>query len=272
MPKLRIPPDRGAGSRPRPAGVLAALLAVIAVGAPAEAETRIDFDAFETTGTGFVIHPDPLDLGDYRFASVDYSSTPLLTTFQQDSAFYNGSAALSSGNSSNIVLTRIDGAAFELVSVDLDSWPGGDTIEVTGQLAGGGSVQQQFTTDLAPGGETLVLSGFVGVGSVRFDAAGATPFAGIFGQIDDLVLTAVELRDAEIVAGGSPVLQNGTGTVRLEDPRLGRVGSSVLVPEPGAPWLLGSGCALLTLLAGRHRRARPRPAASERASEKGRLR
>lgn len=35
---------------------------------------------------------------------------------------------------------------------------------------------------------------------------------------------AVELRDAELVAGGSPVLQNDTGTVRLEDARLGRVG------------------------------------------------
>ena len=43
---------------------------------------------------------------------------------------------------------------------------------------------------------------------------------------------AVELRDAELVAGGEPVLQNGAGTVRLEDLRIGRVGPTVFLPEP----------------------------------------
>ena len=65
--------------------------------------------------------------------------------------------------------------------------------------------------------------------------------------------SAVELRDAELVAGGSPVLQNGGGTVRLEDARLGRVGPTVFVPEPGGLWRLSSGAGLLVLLA-RHRR------------------
>ena len=68
------------------------------------------------------------------------------------------------------------------------------------------------------------------------------------------VAAAVELRDGELVAGGSPVLQNGTGTVRLEDARLGRLGPPVFVPEPGALWQLGSGIGLLALLAGRRRR------------------
>ena len=66
--------------------------------------------------------------------------------------------------------------------------------------------------------------------------------------------SAVELRDAELVAGGSPVLQNGTGTVRLEDARLGRLGPPVFVPEPDALWPLGSGIGLLALLAKRRRR------------------
>jgi hypothetical protein len=68
------------------------------------------------------------------------------------------------------------------------------------------------------------------------------------------VAAAVELRDAELVPSGSPVLQNGTGTVRLEDSRLGRLGPLILVPEPGALWQLGSGIGLLALLAGRRRR------------------
>jgi MYXO-CTERM domain-containing protein len=66
--------------------------------------------------------------------------------------------------------------------------------------------------------------------------------------------SATELRDAELVAGGSPVLQNGSRTVRLEDARLGRIGPTVFVPEPGAPWQLGAAVAVLALLAGRRRR------------------
>ena len=68
--------------------------------------------------------------------------------------------------------------------------------------------------------------------------------------------SAVELRDAELVAGGSPVLQNRAGTVYLEDARLGRLSPPVFVPEPGALWQLGSGIGLLALLARRGRRCR----------------
>lgn len=68
--------------------------------------------------------------------------------------------------------------------------------------------------------------------------------------------SAVELRDAELVAGGNPVLQNTGGTVRLEDARLGRVGPTVFVPEPGALWQVGSGMGLLALLARRRRSRR----------------
>jgi hypothetical protein len=61
---------------------------------------------------------------------------------------------------------------------------------------------------------------------------------------------AVELRDAELVAGGSSVLQNGGGTVRLEDGRLGTL--SVPVPEPGVLWQVGTAIGVLAFL--RHRR------------------
>ena len=67
--------------------------------------------------------------------------------------------------------------------------------------------------------------------------------------------SATELHDAELVAGGSPVLQNGAGTLRLEDPRLGRPGPAVFVPEPGVLWQLGSAIGTLALLA---RRRHPR--------------
>ena len=68
----------------------------------------------------------------------------------------------------------------------------------------------------------------------------------------------VQLLDAELVAAGSPVLQNGSGTLRLEDGRLGRLGPTVfVVPEPGALWQLVSGIGLLALLAKRRRRTAP---------------
>ena len=67
---------------------------------------------------------------------------------------------------------------------------------------------------------------------------------------------AIELRDAELVAGGNPVLQNGAGTVQLENARLGRVGPTVFVPEPGGLWQLGSAIGFLALLS-MSRRRRP---------------
>jgi hypothetical protein len=70
--------------------------------------------------------------------------------------------------------------------------------------------------------------------------------------------SAIELHDAELVAGGSPVLQNASGTLRLEDVRLGRLAPPVFfVPEPGALWQLNSGIGLLALLARCRRRTVP---------------
>jgi len=66
---------------------------------------------------------------------------------------------------------------------------------------------------------------------------------------------SVELRDAELVAAGEPVLDNAAGSVRLEDARLGRIGPPVFVPEPDALLQLGVGTGLLALLAACGRRS-----------------
>jgi hypothetical protein len=85
--------------------------------------------------------------------------------------------------------------------------------------------------------------------------AALVAIAGLLALLAAETASAVELRDSELVAAGEPVLQNGSGTVRLEDSRLGRLGPPVFfVPEPGALWQLGSGVGLLALLAGRRRR------------------
>ena len=102
-------------------------------------------------------------------------------------------------------------------------------------------------------------NGFVALRGIRFrpvpSLAAALAFVGLPAAPAASMGPAVELRDAELVAAGSPVLQNGAGTVRLEDSRLGRLGPPVFfVPEPVALWQLGSGIGLLALLAGFRRR------------------
>ena len=66
--------------------------------------------------------------------------------------------------------------------------------------------------------------------------------------------SAVELRDAELMAGAARTLQNGTGTVRLEDARLGSLSPPIFVPEPGFLVQLAPGIGLLALLDRRRRR------------------
>ncbi len=74
---------------------------------------------------------------------------------------------------------------------------------------------------------------------------------------------AVELREAELMAGASPVLQNASGTVRLEDARLGGAGPTFFVPEPGGLWQLLHGAGLLTVLARRRRGRLPSQGCAE---------
>ncbi|MDH3521316.1 MAG: hypothetical protein OEM49_12745, partial [Myxococcales bacterium] len=68
-------------------------------------------------------------------------------------------------------------------------------------------------------------------------------------------VSATELREGELVAAGSPVLQNASGTLRLEQGQLDGLGRKIfVVPEPEMLWQLGPGAGFLALLAGRRRR------------------
>jgi hypothetical protein len=86
----------------------------------------------------------------------------------------------------------------------------------------------------------------------------AVALVGLLASLATGTSSAIELRDAELIASGSVVLQNGSGTVQLVDARMGRLGPTTLVPEPGALWQLGSGIGLLALL-GVYRRRRTAP-------------
>ena len=146
----------------------------------------ITFDAFEQAGASLTIHPDPLQVGEYQFAGV--GGTP--ATFQQEHSLYarTNSASLTVTNDGDLVLSRIDNAEFDLLSVDLDgAYGGAPTFEFIGQLAGGETVEQNFTADDLFGNQTLNLSGFLGVSAVTMSAPGSQGFGSI-GSLDNVVV------------------------------------------------------------------------------------
>jgi hypothetical protein len=74
---------------------------------------------------------------------------------------------------------------------------------------------------------------------------------GLLATLATGVAIGVELRDAQLVAGGVPELQNGTGTVRILNPELG---GKIFVPEPRVAAQLGVGIAALALTMARRRK------------------
>jgi hypothetical protein len=74
---------------------------------------------------------------------------------------------------------------------------------------------------------------------------------GLLAALATGVAIGVELRDAQLVGGGAPELQNGSGTVRILSPRLG---GEIFVPEPRVAAQLGVGIAALALTMARRRK------------------
>jgi hypothetical protein len=74
---------------------------------------------------------------------------------------------------------------------------------------------------------------------------------GLLATLATGVAIGVELRDAQLVAGGVPELQNGAGTVRILNPELG---GEIFVPEPRVAAQLGVGIAALALTMARRRK------------------
>lgn len=187
----------------------ASLILTLHVSAPARAGVLINFDSLESPGTGYVTYTNPFDLGEFRFASID-GTNGRPASLQQSNPFYNGSAGLTVSNSSNLLMTRVDGAAFSVASVDLDRLFGSNDVELIGQLATGGTVLETFTPDAALGNETVTLVGFQDITSLTFGAVGTRNFANV-GTVDNIQIANATVPEPSsfaifALAGISPVL------------------------------------------------------------------
>ncbi|NND69736.1 MAG: hypothetical protein HKN19_19250 [Halioglobus sp.] len=151
----------------------------------------ITFDSLESPGSGATTMVNPLDLGDFRFETDGGFSSPVMVSYQQGSSRYNGSAALTGSNSSDLKMTRIDGAIFGVTSVDLDDLselsPGIDfSFELMGTLAGGGTVTQLFTGDSVLGNQSVsLLPAFSQISSLHFGGTGRFNFSNV-GTVDNI--------------------------------------------------------------------------------------
>ena len=181
--------------------VYLSILLYLTFGCLSASASVITFDAFEAPGGSAQVFSNPVEVGDFRFTAIDGAGGHTPATFQQSSPFYNGSAALLSTSSSDILMTRIDSGVFDVFAVDLDSLFGNlADFELRGQLFGGGTVLQLFDADGALGNETVNLSGFQNITSLRFGGVGSSQFSNI-GSVDNIVLTP-EPRTALLFAIG----------------------------------------------------------------------
>ncbi|MGB9110459.1 MAG: PEP-CTERM sorting domain-containing protein [Telluria sp.] len=144
-----------------------------------------------------VITFDPLALNTAGLAAVsNYTeagfsvSGPLGTIGAQFAGAYAGSASLFLANPGNVAtLAKVDGSTFSLNSIDLSalapSWYGGGaTVTFTGNVHGGGTLTQSFTTGTALGFDTYTFSGFDMLDSVSW--VQAAPYY----QFDNIVVDA----------------------------------------------------------------------------------
>jgi hypothetical protein len=91
--------------------------------------------------------------------------------------FYAGANGLAAFSPATITLTRTDGQAFSLLSIDLArnfAFDPAPTVSFTGTLAGGGTVQETFTVTTPPppapaAFQTFDFTGFTNITSVSWD-------------------------------------------------------------------------------------------------------
>lgn len=148
-----------------------AALAGLGVASVANANIVLDFEALEQVNGN-------VNSWGYNYQEDGYDFTkapsgPEFATFGTLEGRYPGSTALFNNEIGGItVLSAIDGSSFDLVSIDVANlnFNGPVTVNFVGFLAGGGTVNQSFTTSFNGVNvlETVTFSGFVGLDRVEW--------------------------------------------------------------------------------------------------------
>ena len=181
------------------------LVALLALTGAAQAQTTLDFEALPNpsngsfTNQGVSITEDGFTLtalqhNQYGFASIASDGANI-------SLNYTGSVALFNNTIGGVTrLTQDNGNPFTLNSIDLANLflqpvrPGGDSVDFTGDVQGGGMVTQSFTLAASNALQTFAFNAsFTNLLSVSFTQDG------LLNQFDNIV-----------VNGGTPVPEPGS--------------------------------------------------------------
>jgi hypothetical protein len=159
----------------------------------------ITFSAFEQAGSSLIHVSDPYIESGYRIVNMSE-----LYIAQQSHIIYAGSAGMHERVSNGLItLNRVDGAAFNLVSINLSTLiPGGASPAVvfTGVLAGGGTVTQSFTPTVFGFNTFVFNSSFTNLLSVSWRQGTEESNAH---QFDNIVVNSTVPEPASMVLLGS---------------------------------------------------------------------
>ncbi len=168
--------------------MIGAAVAGLAISSVASAQVVMDFQDLESNGNGFIEHGDLYTAGDWQLAKPQGEPWPFTTAETGNAGFYQGSTMMFNNTVNGVMIfSRIDGAAFDLASIDLAAlFVGGNTptVNFVGNLSGGGTVNASYTVHNGTGIETFSFAGmgFNGLSSVTWVQENA------FHQFDNITI------------------------------------------------------------------------------------
>ncbi len=183
------------------------LLALAALSASAHsASTLIDFNSLVGADKDYYSDfSDEVITKGYRFESQDLVSWQSSSSLYSVDGNYTGSTALFSNyREQPVILSRVDGGKFSLLSMDVANLFGKDdspfpqttsTIVFTGLLSGGGTVTQAYTTTPDDLLHTVSFTGFNNLLSASWVQEGMP-----FHQFDNVVVTPAAVPEPGTIA------------------------------------------------------------------------
>lgn len=150
----------------------------------------IDFESLETPGAGLTDIENSYSEDGYTLAVAANADDTYLSYWHTANTNYTGSTALFNSEPNEVTtLTRDNGLAFDLLSIDLSEVSSGigqnTVVTFDGVFMSGATISQSITLDGVFGLETLSFSGFTGLASVSWRQVLD------FHQFDNITVTSV---------------------------------------------------------------------------------